>query len=234
MIWRSAIFFNLTAVLWCATVSGKVELTDSKATGSREKDASGVVVWLEPLAGAAQSAPVPPGSMAHKKKTFVPHVIAIRTGSKVSFPNLDPFFHNAFSNYGGQAFDIGLHPPGSAREVTFRRPGVVRLFCNIHPTMSAVIVVLDSPYFAVTDAKGDFRIPAPPPGDYRVRVFHEQALPDTLNKLERQIAIGSGDLALPAFTISEAGYLAPPHKNKYGKDYPAITVDQYPGPGRKP
>jgi plastocyanin len=237
MTWRWVIFFNLAfnlaAAAWCASVSGRIELTDSKLArqNARAQDDSGVVVWLEPLAGTPP-APEGPASMAHKNKTFVPHVLAIRTGSKVSFPNLDPFFHNAFSNYNGQVFDIGLHPPGSAREVTFLRPGIVRLFCNIHPTMSAVIVVLDTPYFAVTNAQGEFRIALAPPGGYRLKFFHERALANILTALERQITAGPDDLTLPTIAISEAGYLVPPHKNKYGKDYPAITVDQY--PGRKP
>jgi plastocyanin len=228
MTWRWVICFSLAAAAWSATVSGKVELTDSKLAGKREKDDSGVVVWLEPAAGAAPAVAIPPASIAHRSKTFVPHVVAIRVGSKVSFPNLDPFFHNAFSNYDGQVFDIGLHPPGSAREVTFLRPGVVRLFCNIHPTMSAVIVVLETPYFAVTNAQGAFRIAAPP-GEYRLKVFHERALPNVLTSIERTITVGPDDLALPTVAISEAGYLVPPHKNKYGKDYPAVIVDQYPG-----
>src|SRR6266516_3454905 len=104
MTWRWVTFFSLAAlnlanVAWCATVSGKVQLTDSKLT--REKDDSGVVVWLDPLAGTP-SAPTEAANMAHKKKTFVPHVLAVRTGATVTFPNLDPFFHNAFSNYDGQ------------------------------------------------------------------------------------------------------------------------------------
>lgn len=230
MTWRWVTFFSLAAAAWSATVTGKVELTDAKQ--AREKDDSGVVVWLEPLPGTPTPPPSEtPGSIAHKNKTFVPHVLAVRTGSKVTFPNLDPFFHNAFSNYDGQVFDIGLHQPGSSREVTLKRAGVVRLFCNIHPTMSAIIVVLDTPYFAVTNAKGEFQM-TPPPGEYRLKVFHERAQPNVLSALERQITIGPDDLTMPTLAISEAGYLVPPHKNKYGKDYPAVIIDQYPD-GRK-
>ncbi len=228
MTWRWVTFFSLAAAAWSATVTGKVQLTDVKQ--AREKDDSGVVVWLEPLTGAAPPSDAP-ATIAHKNKTFVPHVVAVRTGSKVTFPNLDPFFHNAFSNYDGQIFDVSLHPPGSTREVTFRRPGIVRVFCNIHPTMSAVIAVLDSPYFAVTDAKGEFRIEAPP-GEYRLKVFHERALPAVLAGIERQLTLADTTVALPDIAISEAGYLVPPHQNKYGKDYPAVIIDQYPD-GRK-
>ncbi len=232
MTWRWVTFFSLAAAAWSANVTGKVAVTDSKL--AREKDDSGVVLWLDPVAGEAPATPPETASVAHKKKTFVPHVVAVRTNSKVTFPNLDPFFHNGFSNYDGQVFDVGLRPPGSAPEVIFKRPGIVRLFCNIHPTMSAIIVVLDTPYFAVTNAQGEFHIAAVPPGDYRLKVFHERALPDALTALERQITIGADDLALPAIAVSEAGFLVPPHKNKYGKDYPAVIVDQYPnGAGRK-
>jgi len=187
---------------------------------------------LEPASGT----PPPPTpatiSVAHKNKTFVPGVVAARAGSKIQFPNLDPFFHNAFSNYEGQVFDVGLHAPGSTREVTLRRPGVVRLFCNIHPTMSAVIVVVDSPWFATSNAKGAFRIADVPSGEYKLHVFYERALPNVLEALGRSISIGADELTLPPITISDAGYLASPHKNKYGKDYPAVVLDQY--PGRKP
>src|SRR5688572_20720340 len=123
MIWHWVICFSLatgTAVSgWCATVSDNVVLTNSKTY-------LGVVVWLEPLAGAPAELKPATARMAHKNKIFVPDVLAIRTGSKVVFPNLDPFFHNAFSNYDGPIFDIGLHPPGSAREQIFRRAGIVR------------------------------------------------------------------------------------------------------------
>jgi hypothetical protein len=170
--------------------------------------------------------------MAHQHKTFVPHVLAVRTGSTVRFPNLDPFYHNAFSNYDGQMFDIGLHPPGSSREVTFRRPGIVRLFCNIHPTMSAVIVVLDTPWFAASNAQGSFRVEGVPPGQYGLKVFYERTLPERLQKLEHHVTVGTDDLALPELRLVETEYVAPPHKNKFGKDYPPIIVDQYPG-GRR-
>jgi len=225
MIWRWVISFSWMAAAWSANVSGRVELSETK-------DGSGVVVWLEPAAGKPAETPPQTATMAHQHKTFVPHVVAVRTGSKVRFPNLDPFFHNAFSNYDGEIFDVGLHPPGSAREVTFRRPGIVRIFCNIHPTMSAVIVVLDTPWFAVSNAQGAFRTGDAPPGEYELKVFHERCLPDVLAKLERRVTLGAEDLTLPDLKITEAGYVAPHHKNKFGKDYPAVIVDQYPGSRR--
>lgn len=221
MIWRLVTCFSLAGIAaLAATVSGQVDL------GS--KDAADVVVSLEPV-NAAGPAPGKPGTVLHKNKTFVPHVLAVPVGTRVAFPNRDPWFHNAFSNYDGQMFDIGMHPPGTAREVTFRRPGIVRVFCNIHPTMSALIVVLPTPHFAVTDASGAFRIAGVPPGEYTLRVFHERVLPDNLRRAERTLTVTTADLPLPKLTLSKAGFIPAPHKNKYGKDYPPVTKDIYPG-----
>jgi hypothetical protein len=111
-------------------------------------------------------------------------------------------------------------------EPVFKREGVVRVFCNIHPQMSAVIVVLGTPYFAVSDKTGAFEIPNVPPGDYRFRVFHERAAPETLDMLARKITVETARLEMPAFSISESGYLSGPHKNKYGADYPPVIDAQ--------
>ena len=86
-----------------------------------------------------------------KDKTFTPHLLVIPTGSTVDFPNLDPFFHNVFSEFNGKRFDLGLYESGSSRTVHFDHDGVSYIFCNIHPEMSAVIVTLSTPYFGVSD-----------------------------------------------------------------------------------
>jgi len=163
--------------------------------------------------------------MAQTNKTFAPHVLAVALGTSVEFPNNDPIFHNAFSSYNGQIFDIGLYPPGATRTVRFRREGVVRVFCNIHSSMSAVIVVLGTPYFAVTKKDGAFAIPNVPPGEYQLEVFHEHATQATLQALERRFGVEPGGVVLPALEISEAGYLPMQHKNKYGREYPAQPDD---------
>src|ERR1700682_4808185 len=126
MILQSHIFFRtfvLALVLFsaaaAATVKGRVELVSSHDPNVRKHtDYSGVVVWLEPASGT----PVMPASaaraqMLQKEKTFTPHVLAISVGTVVDFPNFDPIFHNAFSNYNGQVFDIGLYPPGAIRAI---------------------------------------------------------------------------------------------------------------------
>jgi plastocyanin len=239
MTWVLRIFFNTLAFAVLAlpatpiTVRGSVELVASRDPMVRKhKDYSGVVVWLQPLSGPLPPAvPSRPAVMIQKNKTFTPHVLAIPVGGSVSFPNLDPIFHNAFSNFNGQIFDVGLYKPGSSRTVPFMREGIVRVFCDIHPQMSAVIAVLATPYFAVSDKSGSFEIMNVLPGDYRLHVFHERAAPETLDTLEHKITVETALLVLPPLTISESGYLPAPHKNKYGKDYPPVIEVQpaYPG-----
>ena len=133
--------------------------------------------------------------------------------------------------YSGQVFDIGLYPPGSSRAVRFTREGVVRVFCNIHASMSAMIVVVSTPYFAVTKRDGSFEIPAVPDGEYDMSVFHERATDAVLQGLAKKINVSGDGAALPAITISEAGYLSIPHKDKYGHDYQdADGHSMYPSP----
>ncbi len=217
MTWRWLISFSLAAApLWSADVAGRVELVNSQdAAVARKKDFSGVVVSLH-------GAPTPPtaqATMLQKDKTFTPHVLAITKNSTVSFPNLDPIFHSAFSNYNGQIFDVGLYPPKTTRIVKFAREGVVRVFCNIHSAMSAVIVVLDTPYFAVTQADGSFRIAGVAPGEYQLRFFHERATETELEGLSKTVRVAAEALTLPPTRISESGFINTPHTNKFGGEY---------------
>lgn len=221
MISRWLIFFSVFP-LCAATLTGRVELRDSRDPGVRNRaDYSGVVFSLVPHQGAPAAQSIPPHfTILQKDKTFTPHVLAIPVGSFVDFPNADPIFHNAFSSYNGQVFDIGLYPPGSTRSVRFTRAGVVRVFCNIHSSMSAMIVVLATPYFAITRRDGGFEIPNVPAGEYDLSVLHERATETALETLGRKVIVSQEALVLPPIVISEAGYLPIPHKNKYGHDYP--------------
>lgn len=228
----SLAIFLAALPLGAVTVVGRVSVVLSHDPNvRRHQDYSGVVVWLDPISGV----PVMPAStrraeMIQKDKTFLPHVLAITVGTVVDFPNYDPIFHNAFSNFDGQVFDIGLYPPGTSRSIAFRREGVVRVFCNIHPTMSAVIVVLRSPYFAVSNKSGVVQISDVRAGSYRLHVFHERATEQTLDELVRTIDVSGDQVQLPPISVSESGYLQVPHKNKFGKEYPvAPGSGTYPG-----
>ncbi len=210
-----------------ATVTGQVTLADSREPSVRKlKDYSGVVAWLEPI--GRPPAPPPPRThtLLQKGKKFIPHILPITVGSTVDIPNRDPIFHNAFSNFAGQPFDTGLYPPGSSQRVTFRREGTARVFCNIHAAMSAVIVVLGTPHFAITGPAGAFRIENVPPGDYLLKVWHERAPEETLRRLERRIAVADPETAAGVLAISESGYLEIPHRNKYGKEYPPEPAER--------
>ena len=210
-----------------AAISGTVMLRDS-----RVKDFSGVVVSVQRVDAPPPPPPARHAVMLQKNKMFTPHILAIVTGTTVDFPNFDPIFHSAFSSYNGQIFDVGLYPPGSSKAVHFSRPGVVRVFCNIHPTMSAIILVLSTVYFSSTAKDGSFEMQAPP-GEYELRVFHERATERTLAGLTRRVVLTESGLRLPAIDVSEAGFLPAPHKNKYGRDYTAPPDDQVMYPGAK-
>ncbi len=206
-------------------------LRDSRLESvNKKKDFSGVVISAERVNAPPPAPPARHAVMLQKKKTFTPHVLAIVTGATVDFPNADPIFHNAFSSYNGQIFDVGLYPPGKSRSVRFSRPGVVRVFCNIHPTMSAIILVLNTKYFATTGPDGSFNLDVPP-GEYDVNVFHERATEQTLALLSRRVVVTEAGLHIAPIDVSEAGFLLAPHKNKYGRDYIPPPDDQvfYPG-----
>jgi plastocyanin len=224
MTWRSLIFFSVcgAGVLAAATVSGQVELTNSRNPAARRHDYSGVVLWLEPASGPLPKNPASRhAEMKQLEKSFVPHVLAIPVGGTVDFPNLDPIYHNAFSNFDGTRFDVGLYAPGTSQSVPFRTAGIVRVFCNIHPTMSAIIAVVPTVWYDVTRASGSYAIANVPPGEYQLHIFHERALPANLAFLQpRTVSVPEGGLTLPLISISETGFVAAPHLNKYGHEYP--------------
>lgn len=235
MIWRSLTAFS--AVLACASsvfagnVTGAVEITNSQDPAVRKgKDYSGVVIWLKPVGRPAPSSPPRHEVMKQKDRHFTPHVLAIPVGSTVDFPNFDPIYHNAFSNFSGQPFDTALYAPGTNRSQTFKIPGIVRVFCNIHPTMSAIIAVLPTPWYAVTPPNGRVTIANVPAGEYELHLFHERSLPDVLRFLERTVSVKEDGLALPLISISETGYIPTGHLNKFGQPYPPVPNDgAYPG-----
>jgi plastocyanin len=128
------------------------------------------VVWLD-----APKAPAAPQRgrvvLDQRNLTFYPHVLAVRVGTTVDFPNNDRVFHNVFSFRDGKRFDLGLYPVGEVKRILFDRPGLSRLFCNIHPNMAAYVMAVDSPYFAVSDKKGAFKLREVPPGTYTYQAW---------------------------------------------------------------
>jgi plastocyanin len=232
MIWRLLTCFSIGAIaLHSTTVSGQVALSDSRADAvNKHQDYSGIVIYLRPASLQPASQPARHVVMLQKNKMFTPHVLPVLAGTWVDFPNADPIFHNAFSSFNGQIFDVGLYPPRTSKSVQFVRQGVVRVFCNIHPAMSAVILVLGTPYFTTTAKDGSFQMDVPP-GAYDLGVFHERATEQTLQGLSQRVLVTGQPQRIQPIALSEAGYLLSPHKNKYGKEYAPSPDDQivYPG-----
>ena len=132
-----------------------------------------VVVYLKdpPFRGAL---PVTRVELHQQDETFVPHVLAITKGSTVDFPNDDPFFHNVFSLSSAATFNLGRYPRGKSQPWKFAKPGLVKVFCDIHSHMSASILVLDHPYFTIPGIDGNYEIPNVPAGQYTIIGWHER------------------------------------------------------------
>jgi plastocyanin len=130
---------------------------------------------------------------------FVPHIVAIGVGGTVDFPNSDPFFHNVFSLSDVRSFDLGRYATGKSKAVRFDKPGVIRVFCDIHAHMSAFIFVFAHPYFDVTDGQGRFRIDGIPAGTHSLVLWNETIEPET-----RQVTVPDGGEVEVHFAISAA------------------------------
>jgi plastocyanin len=139
------------------------DLSGTAAVGT--KAIADAVVWLD-APGAPRPTHEPQPVLDQRNIQFFPHVLAVQVGTKVRFPNDDRVFHNVFSFHEGRPFDLGLYPVGTVRDVAFDLPGLSRIFCNIHPQMAAYIMVVDTPYFAVSDEAGRFAIRGVPPATY--------------------------------------------------------------------
>lgn len=186
-------------------------------------DASNVVVWLKPLQSPT---PVPQPrtrpKMTQQNKRFDPQLLVVPVGTVVEFPNLDPFFHNVFSLYDGKRFDLGLYEAGTSRSVTFSKPGVCFIFCNIHPEMSATVVAVDTPYYGVSTRSGEVVIPGVPGGRYLLSVWPERRKLERPDEYPKEVAISAISAAsgsLGVIRLVESEHVTGSHLNKYGHPY---------------
>ena len=218
--WACALLLSGVLCAQAADVTAQVQF-EKTGKGKKLPDASNAVVWLTPLNPAAVNEgqePTPHPKLVQHNKQFEPHVVVVRVGSAVEFPNRDPFFHNVFSLFEGKRFDLGLYEAGTTRDVRFDRPGISYIFCNIHPEMSAVVLAVETPYYGISNSRGEVRIPNVPAGRYQLRVWSEASLPDDLKSQTRQVTVTESAASVGTIRLSET----PPvtaHKNKYGQEY---------------
>lgn len=201
-------------------VEGRVTITERE--GERTEDLGNTIIYLVRQGGARVRLQSADATIAMNGRSFVPRVRVVPVGSKVSFPNQDPFSHNVFSTSSLARFDLGLYPSGRAKDVTFRRAGVVPVYCNIHPRMTSFVLAVDTPYYTQVDANGRWRIPNVPAGDYIVHFWHERAEP-----VERPLTVvASGN---PGFdvTLDARGFRFVQHRNKFGREYDRSGRDRY-------
>lgn len=187
------------------------------------------VVWLEPISGTPS---LPFASHGHytllqKNRTFTPHLQVIPVGSVVQFPNADPFFHNVFSLFEGKQFNLGLYEAGSSKSVIFSHKGVSYIFCNIHPEMSAVVLTLTTPLYAIADANDLFVLRNIPPGDYKLHLWIEGVPQPFLESLSRPVHFPSHivDLGVLKVPIAHTNVLL--HNNMFGGAYAADPQSTY-------
>jgi plastocyanin len=170
------------------------------------------VVFFTPAKKSKPSASEPVPEMATAKKAFTPRVLVVAVGSKVRFPNLDPILHNAFSVSAGNAFDVGLYGKGPGKAVTFKEPGLVRVFCNVHQQMAGYVLVVDTPYATAPDKRGGFTLQGLPAGPGTLSVWHERGEMQT-----QQVTVPSTAPLKLSLAVSKPRL--PRHLNKFGKAY---------------
>ena len=154
-----------------------------------------VVVYLSGITPDATAAPMRV-KVVQRGEQFVPPVTVVTVGSTVDFPNEDPFFHNVFSLSRARTFDLGRYPSGESRERSFPRTGVVKVYCDIHSQMSALIMVLEHRWFTIPSEDGSFTLPPIPPGDYTLVAWHER-----IGEQRRRIQVTSGTNTRTAFSL---------------------------------
>jgi len=140
----------------------------------------------------------------------------VGVGASVEFPNQDAIFHNVFSVSGDNRFDLQLYKKPKTASKVFEHPGVVRIYCNIHPQMSGFVLVRDNPYWAKVAQDGSYTIPDVPAGTWVLKAWHERA-----GESAQTVQVKDGGAVETSFTLDASKFKRAPHKNKFGKDYEA-------------
>jgi plastocyanin len=196
-----------------AVVNGKVMFLTKRG---QKPVINETLVWLD-ATGRSAKKPASTFTMTTRSKAFLPHVLAIPTGSTVNFPNEDAITHNLFSLTPANTFDLGLYRKGSGKGHKFEAQGVVNIYCNVHPNMSAVVHVMSTPYYGFADANGDYSFDVPA-GKYRVTAWNEQG-GSAMSDIE--VASDGKVAGATLLTIDGRNSRAVQHTNKFGQAYKA-------------
>ena len=158
---------------------------------------SRVVIYLEgPMPAGDDLTKTPSPQIQQLDRRFVPDIVVVPVGSTVSFPNMDPIFHNIYSLSKPKSFDLGSYDKGETRKVTFPKPGIVEIYCHLHPNMAATVVVTPNRWYAQPDRSGKYRIPNVPNGQYTLVAWHRAA-----GFFRKTIVVESGHDAVADFVI---------------------------------
>jgi len=179
--------------------------------GAPKANRSGVLVYLEGVPSPPPKAE--PMAMHQKDLRFLPDFMVVVKGTTVEFPNEDKVFHNVFSVSKAAKFDLGLYKSGTSKSVTFKRSGVIDVYCNIHPQMAAKIKVVDSPHYAMTRADGSFSIKGVPPGTYPIVAWVPFG-----TEQRGEVTVGSGQTATVSLRVVET-HAPQHHLRKDGTPY---------------
>jgi hypothetical protein len=197
--------------------------------GNAKRPAPPAVVWLKPLQPMPelQFPPHKAYTLLQKNRTFIPHLLVVPVASQVLFPNADPFYHDVFSDFDGKRFDLGLYEAGSTKGVTFSREGVSYIFCNIHPEMSAVVVALTTPLYAIADSAGGVDIHDVQAGDYELHAWVEGVPQAILDRLAHRVHLGPNGGGLGLINVPITPLRSNAHTNKFGQPYDKDSKTTY-------
>ena len=205
------------------TIWGKVKIL--KLDGGARTDRSNVVVFLEGVESDGDFAlPRKNPVLSQKNRRFTPKVLPVMKDTTVDFPNDDSIFHNVFSLSETQSFDLDIYPPGQSKSVTFPTTGWVKIHCSIHPQMLGHIIVLETPFFAVTDQKGIFVLSGVPDGEYTLKTWYEFG-----GEISKDIKVSGPSVYEYSLEIEEDKKLMPGLSYRdVGVDNPAFDLQNTP------
>jgi plastocyanin len=183
------------------------------ADGQPKPDNSGAIVFIDGLIKPADDANQPRPVVSQQNRQFTPQVLPIVRGTTVDFPNDDSILHNVFSLSKTRRFDLDVYQPGKSKSVKFSKPGLVRLYCNIHPEMTCSILVLNNPYFSTTGASGRCIISGIPDGTFNVRTWQQLG-----GESRQSVTLSGASVMQVPLNVREAKRSLA-HRNKYGQKY---------------